>query len=89
MVDIHVDEALLTFIAGALSFIAGVVTKGVKYLFNLQVSVKELNMKIVPVIDSMNQFRDTIKILDSSLNNINYRVKVIETICDKGDSKWQ
>lgn len=87
--DFHIDQALLSVIAGALSVITGIIATGVKYLFNLQVCLKEMNMKITPVIETVNEFRGTIKALDSSLNEISHRVTVLETIYDKGDSKWQ
>jgi hypothetical protein len=58
MMDFHIDQALLAAIAGALSV-------GVKLMSNMVVSIKELNLRIGTIIDTIKDHEQRLRVVES------------------------
>jgi hypothetical protein len=59
VIDIqHINEAMLTIIAGALSM-------GVKYLHVLVLSIKELNLKMSQIVETIRDHETRIRVVES------------------------
>jgi hypothetical protein len=57
--DLHIDQAIMATIAGALSL-------GVKFLSTLVLSIKELNLKIGTVIDTVKDHEQRLRVVETS-----------------------
>ena len=56
--DLHIDQAILAAIAGAISL-------GVKFLGNMMVSTRELNLKIGTIIDTIKDHEQRLRVVET------------------------